>query len=338
MQNSPIRTLGDLNAAVAREKHLVTFADHIMRRALLMPEPEPMREKGSVTAIGTTDLGVSAQQAQAFRDFLAPRSAPDAIRNLMIDAPPTTVVQAPTDEEDIAAGWVAEFAPLPLARLSFAQLRTTLTKLGTVVAFHRETLKHGDPRAQNVVLRRVADQVVTGINRVFFGDSAGSASQPEGLLYNVVPVGGGSPASVDTDVERLYAFVMNGRAVRPVFFCSPRGAMYLQGTSLQLFRNVAANGVGDIAGIPQYAAPECAHRLVLVDAAAIGYSDLGLEIEPGPDAPIEMTDTPTPGATTVVSAWQVGATTVRVVRHVSWVRTSDDACGVVEMAFDQSPA
>ena len=122
-----------------------------------------------------------------------------------------------------------------------------------------------------------------------------------------------------------------------MFVASGRGALYLLATNLQAFRDAKLSG-GAIAGAPLLISPAAGNRLILIDANELATFDDGVEIESSDIAAIEMVDTPTPGASTVVSAFQTGFSVVRIIQYVNWVKLRDDAVGFLELDISGSPA
>ena len=53
---------------------------------------------------------------------------------------------------------------------------------------------------------------------------------------------------------------------------------------------------------------------------------------------MQMVDNPTPGATTLVSAFQTNTALLRFIRYVHWVKLTDDACAFLTLPIDGSPA
>lgn len=101
-----------------------------------------------------------------------------------------------------------------------------------------------------------------------------------------------------------------------------RAALSLLGTDLPAFHAVKLSG-GSIAGAPLVLVAQASNRLVRFDANQIAYYDGGLEVERSDIDTLQMTDTPTPGATAVVRAFQTNAAIVRLIRYMHWLKLRD---------------
>ena len=94
---------------------------------------------------------------------------------------------------------------------------------------------------------------------------------------------------------------------------------------------IAARG-GNLLGIPVYTSGACYASgspgeafIVLLDPRSVLLADPGIvEIRRTPQGDVEMSDTPTGGATQLHSAWQNNLLAVVAERWVSWQRTSDN--------------
>jgi hypothetical protein len=150
------------------------------------------------------------------------------------------------------------------------------------------------------------------------------------LLNGVVPIIGGSPGDLLTDLELLYGTVTDGRPSAPAFVVSGRAAAYLAVHGGQIFRDVKARGVGMILGAPQYVCPAAANRLILIDSSEVAVADGGLEVDESGQVAVQMTDNPSGGAS-LVSAFQTGTRVARFIRSLTWAKLRDDAAGYVEL-------
>jgi HK97 family phage major capsid protein len=335
------RTLPDLTAAMAQNKALAATADRLIGVAL--GEAPAIVRKANVTAVGVSDMAPLAADPEA-QPLLHQAQRRSVVGRLLalgaVSVPPFRRLP-PTIEEPEGA-WIDAGGAIPLARVATTSLYAETKKYAFMLAFTTELLKLADPRARNLVASRSMRAIVKGDDAGFLSTSAASAAQPAGILWNRSAVGGGSPQSLADDLEDLVAVVADGDAFSPVFIVSARGAAFLNASGINAFRDVGLTG-GTIAGAPAIVSRSAAHRLILVDASEIAISDEGVDVARSTNAAVQMLDNPTnnsvtPTATTLVSAFQAGATILKYVRYLSWLLLREDAVGFLELPIGGSPS
>jgi hypothetical protein len=293
--------------------------------------------KTATTAMTTSDPGLGDPAMRAWLAVLRRRTLLGQIDPVQV--PPYLPVPNPTT--DVVAGWVGEGQPAPFVRLSFERATTEPTSLRFILPFSKELVRATDARAVGVVERYAMRELRRIENRKAMSDDAAVAGlQPAGLLNGVSAIGGGSPASLAEDVERLVAEVADGDADRPVFIASPRAIVFLSVLRDGVgpwFPNARVTG-GDLAGIPLVASHAAGHRLVLLDASRLIVSDEGLRIEPSESAACLMDDAPTSGAVQLVSAYQTDSIFIKFTRSISWRVLGDDSIAFVELPIGGSPS
>ena len=313
------------------------LADLFAAKALRQAPRNERVQKAVVEALAIGSTEPLRRISQTFADIVIRESVLGRLRTLgAVDAPPHCNIPADVGDGPTAA-WVGEGNPIPLARASFSTATIQPTQLATLFAVSSELLRLSDPRAQNLLVRLASRQLVRNLDLSFVSDTAATSSQPAGILADVIGTLQASPAGLETGLEALYAAVVDGRAEAPVFIASGRGVLYLAATGLQVFRDAKLVG-GSIAGAPLLVTPAAGNRLLLVDAAELATFDDGIDVQASDISAIQMADPVTPGATSVVSGFQSGFSTVRLVQLVNWLKLRDDAAGFVALDFGGSPA
>ena len=330
--------LRDLTAVMTNQKALRQAGDRLVGIAL--GSAPPIRHKAAVASIGTADVAALADpDSQPLLAALQRESVPGSLLRFGAHAVGVNELQ-PAGGEDPEATWVVEGGGLPVARFSTSTVYTGPHHFGTLVPLSKDALKLSGGRAYAIA--RAMRGLVNGDNAIIDATAA-SASRPAGLLRGRTSVGGGSPeANLREALEELYAQVTDGRAVKPTFIVSGRGALYLLGTGFHAFKDLTVTG-GTIAGAPAVIAPGAGDNLILVDSAQVLISDGGLEVSEGEHAAIEMADpstqsSVTPTATQLVSAFQANVVVLRFLRYLSWALLREDAVGFIELPIGGSPA
>lgn len=287
-------------------------------------------EKAAVTAI-TTSSSLAAQRPLS-RDFLAgivQRSVLGQLAGALAVPSNTRVNVAMLFDQ---ADFVAESAPVPVASGIVQSRNLSPVKLGLIVVFANEIFLATDDRALNVIDRGLRRAFVRGLNSALLGTAAAvDMERPAGLLYGLSPQGGGSPSSVDDDLLATVAACRGGVPDAPVWVLSPLGAAYLA-TIDGRFQNVSMHPgrPGTMLGCPQICSEAADGRAILIDAAAITYSDDGMEMDVSTASALQMDDAPANAAASLVSMFQDNATAVRGRWFIDWGK-GDDAVSFCEL-------
>ena len=253
-----------------------------------------------------------------------------------VPVPPT--VLCPIVTENAVADFVAETRPAPAVKLGTAALAFLgFLKLSLILGIARDLLLATDDRAVGLLERHLLRAARRGEDRALLShDAAVAAERPAGLLFGLDSAGGGSPSSLESDLVLLWDSVRNGDPERPVFITSGRGAIFLgslrNADGSSPFPNVSATSGGSIIGVPVVISPAAESKLVLLDAAALGVSDNGVEIEASQHATVEMDSAPVGGASNVVrSAFQENLSFIRINRFVDWSLAYADGVGYLDL-------
>ena len=235
-----------------------------------------------------------------------------------------------------------EGKPIPSGRIYFLAPRTAISKYAVILAMTEELLRAADARGLRLVEQVSLRALRRGEDTLLLSSTAAVAQgNPAGLLNGLSAIGGGSPATLTADFSELWTAVEDGDPDRPFFVLSPRGAMYLatlneDGTPL--FPNLSPATGGSIYGVPVLLSRAAGAKVVLIDAAKLAVTDEGLEVVSSTQTSVQMDNTPTPGASSVVSMFMTNTAALRFVRYVHWEKLSSDAVAFLELPIDGSPS
>ena len=151
------------------------------------------------------------------------------------------------------------------------------------------------------------------------------------MLSGITAVG----TSPNADAE-LWDAVRGGEPVAPVYITSKRGAKLLArwGTvtgGVRTFENVRTDGTGTIDGTRVLIAPEAGAKLILLDAAALLWSDGGLSLTPSDETSIKLDTAPAATPQTMTSMFQPNSSAIRIVRTVSSALAASDGIGFIDL-------
>jgi HK97 family phage major capsid protein len=311
-------------------------ADQAFRLEQRLGARSPVVERFKAAVdVHSTSTTPNLEWARLSREFLQLDSRRSVLGQLgAVRLPPN--MQAPIIPTGSVADFVREGSPTPVARLDVDLVTVWLYLLALIVVVSRELLVAADTTAMMLFGQQLRRAIRIGEEQALLSDVAAVAGErPAGLLHGLAPVG--NATSFAADLAELWETVREGEPERPVYIVSARGAAYLAEARLDngapTFPALGPGG-GSIGGVPVVISRAAAHRLILVDAAAIGYADGGAILESSNQALVEMDDAPSGGGT-AVSLFQKNLTGVRVVRFISWTRAADDAVAFLELPIAQ---
>lgn len=102
-----------------------------------IPGTEHLQQKAAVTATTTGNAAGIVGEARAWLAIMSRRSVLGQLGAL--PAPPHVTVPTPATTDPVPT-WAIEGAPLPLARISFTDPQTSISKFGFLQAFTRVSL------------------------------------------------------------------------------------------------------------------------------------------------------------------------------------------------------
>jgi HK97 family phage major capsid protein len=349
--------LPELTATMARQRQARDFARLVVAHGIaaatnLTLDDAILRVPGGAAiakatapagTLTTMPLGGPAS-TRAFIEVLQRQTALGQLAGALRVPPLRNIAQMP----DPVATWVSEGQPIPVASMTAGPgEQTTASKYATMLAFTRELFRDADDAAVSYVERVTLRALRRAEDALFLSDSAAiPGGAPAGLLNGVPATGGGSPLTLGSDLEQLWTAVSDGEPDAPVFVTSRRAAMYLAALNddgTPMFPALDLVRGGNIHGVPVVLSRSAANLLVLVDAAQLAVTDLGLDVERSENATIQLLDDPTNNSATatptaLVSAYQANAVVLRFIRWVSWLKLADDAAAFIELPIGASPA
>jgi hypothetical protein len=211
------------------------------------------------------------------------------------------------------ASFIGEGVTIPFRQLDTSKsVKLTPHKLATAFGLSREIIESSNAVALiDLVIR---NSLALTLDSVFFGNAAGTAAQPPGLLYGVAPLGptpgGGSNAFV-TDIAALAGAVAGIGGLDIVFVASPAEAV----TMLLL--------AGPRFTFPVYASGALVPKTVicLAPVAVVAAVDPNPEIEEGRHAIAQMDTAPAADpmtATPTRSFFQTDSSGFRLTLDATW--------------------
>jgi hypothetical protein len=285
--------------AADRREDVATVASRLWPRDAAVRD---LVTRGATTPSSTTTMSTFAAIATgSFLSSLLPAAGASLINAApRFDLTAITRLNLPRASSTGTAQFIAEGAPIVAGQGSLLTVPLTLAKLAIIEALSREVAEYSAEDGQTVVEMILRDAVARGLDVALFGNAAGTASNPPGLLNGITS----TTASTLTDPfgaaladsrALVDACVAGGGGRRIMFFCSPGRAL-----SLSTYLEGDAEVFGS-SSIP-------AGQLIAVDSAAFasGYGAVP-SIEASLSMAIHFEDTTplqigTPGSPPIVAA------------------------------------
>lgn len=319
------------------------------------PEVETVL-RAAVTAGTTTDADWAAplveyqNLASEFIELLRPQTIIgriDGIRRVPFN------VKIPTQTQGGTVGWVGEGAPKPVGELKFGQTSLGMAKAAGIIVLTEELVRSSSPSAEAIVRQDLTAAIAQFLDAQFVDPAVAEVANvsPASITNGVTPVvaTGTDADSLKADVRTLFAnfIAANMTPAGGVWIMTPTMALTLGMMQNALgqpeFPGIDMNG-GTFMGLPVIVsnniAPEpgeagppvipAGERIILVKASEILLADDGgVTLDVSREASLQMNDSPTAGATSLVSLWQNNLVGLRAERYVNWKRRRLEAVGYI---------
>lgn len=246
----------------------------------------------------------------------------------------------------VSGSFVGEGAPKPVESLGFDAIQLGFAKAAVIVVMTNELMRFSDPSAEAVVRQDMIDGISAYLDRRFIDPQyAGVANvSPASVTNGVTPVtsGGASIAAITDDVAAIMTNFVDAELnlTRAVWIMHPRTALALSmkrnNQDQFAFPGITATG-GTFFGMPVITSSAAASAgspgealVVLLDPSEILLADDGgIAIDMSQEASLQMSDTPTGGAASLMSLWQNNMAALRAERFINWRRRRDNAVQVM---------
>lgn len=290
-------------------------------------------ERAAVSPGATTTVGFGAEVTQdALRNYLVSLAPYSAAARLISQAIVATT--KPYDEIKypvraagaVAPAFVLENGAIPVRSSDFDLVTVgPARKMAHILVWSRELGKR--PDAEAIFEQMLREDVVAGIDGAFFATSAGSATQPAGLLYgasNTTGYAGADRLAIEEDL--LYLSDIVSASGNVTYVMGPKRVARLRVRAPDIF---AQTDVVASAAVPET-------RIVAVDPVSVIIAiDQQPEIQRSEEATIHMSDTPLPisesgVADPVRSLFQTASVAARVIHEIDFTKRRTDAAAYVE--------
>lgn len=289
---------------------------------------------------------VQLQEMQAeFIDFVRPLTLLGRIPNLR--RVPFNI-KFTRQTAGTSGSFVGEGLPKPLGKMSFELLSLTWAKAATIIVMTEELLRFSNPNAEILARDDLAAGISQYLDKRFIDPVYAGVSNvsPASITNGITPIAslGTSIANI-TDTAALALNAMITADLDPsrfVWIMNPAIALdlSLKRTTQDVFAfpGITALG-GTFLGYPVVTSNNVVLSgsptesfVVLVDPTNIMVADDGgVQIDMSTEASLQMDDSPSAGAQSMVSLWQSNMIGLRAERFINWRRRRETAVGVITM-------
>jgi hypothetical protein len=222
------------------------------------------------------------------------------------------------------AGFVQEGAPIRVRKLALDGPTLSPRKFATITTFTREIFSHSVPNIEALVRATLTESVALALDTALLDATAGDATRPAGLRYNIAAVGATSsnPVKLEAmkeDIAKLAGAVVGVSGNAPIIFvASPVQALALRlwaGSDFDfevLASSALASGV--VVAIASNALCSAIDPLPRFNIS----TETTLHEEDTTPLPLSTAGTPNTVAAPMRSLFQTDAIGVRMKLEVSW--------------------
>lgn len=245
------------------------------------------------------------------------------------------------------AYWVGESKAIPVTAMDFNEVTLGRKKVAALAVISKELMMDSSPSAEMLVRNSLAEAGAQKIDSTFFSASAGSATTPAGILYNIAGTtsAGTDGEGVANDMKELmHRFTVAKNSGGQVLAMNPAlatGLSWLRNALDQYeFPNITENG-GNIRGKTVYTGDNinASHLIMLKPRDIYRIGRGAVEISISDQATIEMadnpaadTDTPTAPTGKMVSMYQTDSVAIKMVQQMNFARRRESAVAWIKDA------
>lgn len=245
-----------------------------------------------------------------------------------------------------SAGWVGENAPKPVGALGFNAVTLGHAKAAGIVVMTQELARFSSPSAEALVADDLRATIIQFLDQQFIDPAVAAvanvspASITNGLT--AIPSTGTTLSAITNDVQSLFAAMLAAELdpTKAVWVMTPGTALnlMLKRTSQDIFTfpDIKMDG-GTWFGLPVITSNSVPHSvsggsiIALVIQNEVFLADDGnITLDVSQEASVQMSSTPSAGATTLVSLWQNNLVGLRAEREINWQRRRDTAVGYID--------
>lgn len=251
-------------------------------------------------------------------------------------------IRMPGQTGGSSVGWVGEGQAKPVSALSFDTTTLRFTKVAGIVVLTDELVRFSNPSAEAIVRQDLTATIAQFLDEQFVDPAVAEVANvsPASVTNGVTPIAasGVDADSLRADVRAVFnAFIAaNMTPSNGVWLMSPTVAlaisMMTNPLGQQEFAGLSMTG-GSFFGLPVIVSETLGGNIVLVNQSEILLADDGgVTLDASREASLQMNDSPSAGATSLVSLWQNNMVGLRAERFINWKRRRPQAVAYISGA------
>ncbi len=294
----------------------------------------------STTSGWASQLVVATNMASEFVDFLRPMTIIGRVPGFRRVPFNITV---PRQTAGVAGQWVGEGKAKPIGKPTFDQITLRFAKASIISVFNEELARFSNPSVETLVRDDLAAGISQFLDEQFFdpANTAVTNVHPGAITESADTQVASDPtiAGLDGDILAAYAnfesveIPLDGVVVVMQPSLASQIARMRNPLGQPAFPGIDQNG-GMLAGAPVYTSTNVGSgRVVWFKPSEILLADDGqANVDVSNQASLQMDDSPTAGAQSLMSLYQTNRIAVRAERFITWAVRRDDAVYYVTSA------
>lgn len=302
---------------------------------------DALEQKTAVAVGDTTTSGWASQLVVAqnmvseFVELLRPQTIIGRLppfRNVPFN------IAVPRETAGSSVGWVGQKKPAKVTRLTLDSISLGMSKISGIIVLSQELVRASSPSAQALCRDDMIAATAQFMDEQLVDPTVAAVANvsPASLTNGVTDVAssGETIAAIDEDVRQVMQAMItaNISLANCAWAMNPRTALSLSlkrtAQDVLAYPGVTATG-GTFKGLPVVTSNSVkiatdthstTNLILLAPGEVLMADDGGVSLDVSTEASVELDDSPTTGAATLVSLWQHGLVGLRAQRAINWLK------------------
>lgn len=246
----------------------------------------------------------------------------------------------------VSGSFVGEGAPKPVGRQTYDNVTLGFAKAAIIVVLTEEAVRFSSPNAESLARADMVAGIATYLDKRFLDPSfSGVPGISPASITNAatrIQSSGVTTAAIDADVKAAMSAAFAGTDLSPATAVWVMSATTALGLSMRrttqdmpLFPGLSMTG-GTWYGLPVIVSnamiasgsPGEKQIALITQSEVLMADDGGVALDMSNEASVQMSDTPSAGAASLVSLWQNNLVGIRAERYINWAPARVGSLGI----------